>query len=244
MNMNAQPTMPGFEDDPAVLRGDGRYGFTARIEGDDLVVRGVRATWFGGPHDPDDNGQTASGISTRLHPELLGCALPMNGFRLTRGSPLPDLPWMTTEVEIYRASNGRRLTVPLIDLGPAAPPHAHAAIDLTVAAFRALGGDPKAGDMEVCFRIPGAAHRLPADILAAVRASLREATIPTPRTAIGTARPGPVSRSPAPAAVPPATLDAARAQTEKETPAAGAAQGGTAVDCVNRSVPPSARLAC
>ena len=53
----------------------------------------------------------------------------------------------------------RRVTVPLIDLGPAAPPHAHAAIDLTVAAFRALGGDPKAGDMEVCFRIRGAAHR-------------------------------------------------------------------------------------
>ena len=110
--MSTQPTMPGFEDDPAVLRGDGRYGFTARVEGDDLVVRNVRATWFGGAHDPDDNGQTASGVSTRLHPDLLGCALPMNGFRLTRGSPLPDLPWMTTEVEIYRGSNGRRLTVP------------------------------------------------------------------------------------------------------------------------------------
>ena len=99
----------------------------------------------------------------------------MDGFRLTRGSPLPDLPWLTTQVDIYRAANNRRVTVPLIDLGPAAPPHAHAAIDLTVAAFRALGGDPTSGDMHVDFRIRAARSTCPADILAAVRASLREA---------------------------------------------------------------------
>ena len=229
--MNEQHTMPGFEDDPAVLRGDGRYGFTARVEGDDLVVRGVRATWFGGAHDPHDNGETASGVSTRRHPELMGCALPMNGFRLTKGSPLPDLPWMTTEVEIFRGSNGRRLTVPLIDLGPAAPPHAHAAIDLTVAAFRALGGDPKVGSINVDFRIRGAAHRLPANILAAVRTSRREGPN-TPRTANGTAPAGPGSRSPAPA-----MADAAGARAE--APAAGTARGGTAAGSVGRTVPPS-----
>ena len=126
-----RPTVASTLSDPAVLHGDGSYGFTAHIEGDDLVVRGVRATWFGGAHDPQDSGETASGLSTRLHPELLGCALPMNGFRVTRGSPLPRLPWMTTVVEVTRPGNGRKVRVPLIDLGPAAPPHAHAAIDLT-----------------------------------------------------------------------------------------------------------------
>ncbi len=228
--MNEQPTPA----DPAALRGDGRYGFTARVEGDDLVVRGVRATWFGGPHDPDDNGQTASGLSTRLHPDLLGCALPMGGYRLTRGSPLPDLPWLTTHVEVTRAATGHRVTVSLIDLGPSAPPHAHAAIDLTVAAFRALGGDPQEGSLTVDFRLPGAALRLPTSLLAAVRASLREA--PLPRTAIGTPRPVPDPRSPASAVRPPA-VGAAGATVGTHT-AAGLTPRGTAAGRVGPAVPP------
>ena len=157
--------------DPALLRGDGRYGFTARVEGDDLVVSGVRATWFGGADDPDDNGQTASGLSTRRHPDLLGCALPMNGYRLTRGSPLPDLPYMTTTVRVACPATGKQATLPLIDLGPSAPPHAHAAIDLTCAAFRALGGDPGQGSLTVDFRIPGGALRLPPRQLLAARSA-------------------------------------------------------------------------
>ena len=237
--MNEQPAISGLADS-ALLRGDGRYGFTARVEGDDLVVRGVRATWFGGAHDPQDNGQTASGVSTRLHPDLQGCALPMNGYRLTRGSPLPDLPWMTTQVQITHAANGRKATVPLIDLGPAAPPHAHAAIDLTVAAFRQLGGDPEVGSITVDFRILNAARHLPANLLAAVRASLREAPS-MPRTAPGTAHAVvPVHRSPAPAVFPPALADAAGAKAA-DAPTAGAARGGTAAGSVGRSVPSPGR---
>ena len=39
------------------------------------------ATWFGGDDDPEDNGQTASGVPTKGNPTLLGCALPLNGNR-------------------------------------------------------------------------------------------------------------------------------------------------------------------
>lgn len=145
-----------------VLRGSGVYGFAAQIVGADLVVRGVRATWFGGANDPYDNGDTASGISTRLHPDLLGCALPMDGFRLTKGSPLPTIPWRSS-VNVRRADTGKSVTVILIDLGPSAPPHAHAAIDLTVGAFQALGGNLKEGDLTVDFTIPGGASRVVAD---------------------------------------------------------------------------------
>lgn len=43
-----------------VLSGDGSYKFRAVIDGRDLVVRDVKATWFGGDDDPDDDGFTAS----------------------------------------------------------------------------------------------------------------------------------------------------------------------------------------
>ena len=188
--MNSPTSTPA---DPTLLRGDGRYGFTARVEGDDLVVAGVHATWFGGAHDPDDNGQTASGLSTRLHPDLLGCALPMNGYRLTRGSPLPDFPWMTTTVHVAHPATGKSIAVPLIDLGPSAPPHAHGAIDLTCAAFRALGGSLAQGDLTVDFRIPGGALHLPAAQLLAARSAHRaepikrvaSANLPSGGTAAG-----------------------------------------------------------
>ena len=170
--MNAPAPLP----DPAVLPGSGRYGFTARIDGDDLLVQGVQATWFGGANDPQDNGETASGLSTRLHPELLGCALPMDGFRATAGSPLPRLPWLTTRVLVTRPANGRSVTVALVDLGPSAPPRARAAIDLTVAAFRALGGNLKTGVLTVDYRVLGGALRLPGAVLLAARAAAASAT--------------------------------------------------------------------
>src|SRR5579859_6774040 len=59
--------------------------------GDDLVVPRTAATWFGGDSDPGDNGETASGVPTKGHPALLGCALPLAGYGLQslRGTPLP-----------------------------------------------------------------------------------------------------------------------------------------------------------
>ncbi len=155
--MNVPPTPANAPS--LTVRGDGSYPFVANIENNDLWVRNVTATWFGGDHDPDDDGETASGILTRGHPDLLGCALPMQGFRVTRGSPLPRIPWRTP-VEVH--AGDRQVNVELIDLGPAAPPLAHGVIDLTPAAFIALAGALHVGSIRVNFRIVGGAQYLPA----------------------------------------------------------------------------------
>ena len=92
-----------------LLRGDGSFKFTAEVVGNDIAVTNVVATWFGGPDDPSDSGETASGISTRDNPNLLGCALPMDGFNVkaTDGSPIPRLPWQTA-VRVRKSSNEYR----------------------------------------------------------------------------------------------------------------------------------------
>ena len=137
------------------------YPWTVEIQGDNLVVTGQHATWFGGSNDPQDDGSTASGMSTKRNPSILGCALPMDFNRPhdnpCAGSPLPKLPWFTT---ILVKSNGLKLLVKLIDLGPAAPPKASAAIDLTQAAFIALGGDIRTGRIPVDFEVIGGAKLL------------------------------------------------------------------------------------
>jgi hypothetical protein len=132
------------------------------IEGDDVWVRNVRASWFGGPNDREDSGETASGVNTRAHPDILGCALPMAGFHhpATNASPIPRLPWFT-QVRVTNTSNGRQIQVPLIDLGPALSAASHAAIDLTETAFVQLGGKPTAGIMGVTFSIVGGARYMP-----------------------------------------------------------------------------------
>jgi hypothetical protein len=149
----------------AVLTGDGSYEFTAVVDGADLVVRDVTATWFGGDQDPMDSGMTASGVVTRGHPDLMGCALPQSGrhCEATEGSPLPRLPWHTC-VQVYNRATHAVVKVELIDVGPAKPPRAHAAIDLTQAAFRALGGTTGQGVMAVDYRVFGGARYLPSEI--------------------------------------------------------------------------------
>ena len=135
-----------------------RYPWSVEVIDEDLVVRGQKATWFGGADDPMDDGRTASGISTIANTAFLGCALPMDLGRKKNnpcaGSPFPRLPWFTAVV-VTNLATGKTLTVKLIDLGPSAPPRATAAIDLTQAAFRALGGKLKDGIMRVDFRVPG-----------------------------------------------------------------------------------------
>jgi hypothetical protein len=145
----------------SILHGDGSFRFTAEVVGDDLKVSNVVSTWFGGPDDPSDNGLTASGVSTRDNPGLLGCALPMNGFHNARtdGSPIPRLPWQTP-VRVKNLQTCKERTFLLIDLGPSKFAPSHAAIDLTKAAFAALGGDPAAGVMRVDYTVPGGAHFL------------------------------------------------------------------------------------
>lgn len=134
------------------------------MSGPDLLVRGALATWFGGDDDPQDNGETASGVNTKGNPTLLGCALPMHGFRnvhSTVGSPIPRLP-MFTKVEVTlpvkRDGSTVVVTCPLIDIGPSG--YTNHPIDLTQQAFKELGGNLRDGRISVDFRILGGAAYL------------------------------------------------------------------------------------
>ena len=139
------------------LNGDGTWAFDATVEGNDIVVRCAKTTWFGGANDPNDNGETASGLNTKRHPTIKGCALPMN-FGPCAGSPLPRLPWMT-KVEVTHALTGKTITVPLIDLGPGH--RTGAALDLTQPAFKDFG-ELRIGVVTTDYRILGGAKYLPA----------------------------------------------------------------------------------
>lgn len=147
-----------------ILRGDGTWPWNAYIDGPDIVVVDARATCFGGAADPEDSGQTASGISTKLRPDLAACALPMiytgssNALRKALGgSPIPKLPWQT-KVVVMNAATGAAITVPVIDLGPAK--RTGNAIDLTLAAARKF--DPHASatnfSLRCHYRILGGAQ--------------------------------------------------------------------------------------
>ncbi|XHR30401.1 MAG: septal ring lytic transglycosylase RlpA family protein [Chthoniobacteraceae bacterium] len=147
----------GMSDDLKVLKGNGTWGFVVLVDGNDLVVRGAKATWFGGANDPQDNGETASGVSTKKRPYILGCALPMN-FGPCNGSPIPRVPW-GTKVEVNHLASGKTITVPVIDLGPARG--TGNAIDLTPAAFKQFASLAE-GKIMVDYRIPGGAKYLTA----------------------------------------------------------------------------------
>ena len=153
-----------------ILKGDGTWPFEAKVDGDDLVVRGHYATWFGGNNDPMDGGSTASGISTKGNPDILGCSLPMHigprsgskvTFEPTHGSPLPKLPWKT-QVRVWCPETNKIIVVELIDLGPAKwACEKGNCLDLTQAAFRALGVSAKRGRVKVDYRILGGAEFVP-----------------------------------------------------------------------------------
>ena len=145
----------GMKETSRVLKGDGTWGFVAIVDGNDLVVHNAQATWFGGADDPEDNGETASGISTIKRPEIQGCAIPMS-FGPCKGSPIPRIPW-GSKVEVTHLKSGKTITVPVIDLGPARGT-GHA-LDLTPAAFKQFA--PLAeGKVVVDYRVLGAARQL------------------------------------------------------------------------------------
>ena len=115
------------------------------------------ATWFGGDNDPDDNGETSSGVFTKGHPHILGCALPCRVSHATPNPKYKGLPFGTA-VMVARVDGGSVVIVPLIDNGPSDRNPAHAKIDLTVGTFAALGipvvnGRPVRGSVSVYFRI-------------------------------------------------------------------------------------------
>ena len=141
------------------------WPFKIEIVGDDIMVRGVLMTCFGGYgngiSDPQDNGNTASGLNTKTRP-LYGVSIAMDGrqfstltsaeHRALDGAPIPRLlnehgltAWHTL-VEITIPELNVVYTPPdgLIDLGPGlqatpvikgmrSPGEAHA-LDLSVLA--------------------------------------------------------------------------------------------------------------
>ena len=153
-----------------IIKGPG-WKFSVLVAGDDLVVESTTATWFGGSDDPLDKGETACGYPTKGHPDLLACSLPMNykgpdvaTRRKLEGSPLPMMPYGLKRdgsvrpggTNVIVTHNGKSLTLPVIDLGPAK--WAGDGIDLTQAAFKWFGVSLKVGVMPVSYRVLGGAR--------------------------------------------------------------------------------------
>lgn len=114
--------------------------WTYTVDGEDLVVRGIIATCFGGAHDAGDDGKTESGIlNDGSDPDLHGVALPIRSVEhATRNSPLafkgPHIPW-NTGVWVWREADGEATAIlcSLIDNGPNTLKYPTHALDLTEA---------------------------------------------------------------------------------------------------------------
>jgi hypothetical protein len=142
--------------------------------GEDILIRGAIVTCFGGANDPQDNGDTSSGVSTKRHPEIMGCALPFNiAHSACEGSPIPFFGWGVrsngnpnpdgAHVSFVDEQSGQILgPIPAIDLGPGL--HTGHAGDLTEAAAKVF--DPRANsrsfERKLTIRIHGAAKHLKA----------------------------------------------------------------------------------
>jgi len=145
--------------------------WVVEVNGDDLLIRCAIVTCFGGANDPQDDGDTSSGVSTKKHPELLGCALPFNIHgSACEGSPLPFFGWGVhrdgshnddgAQVS-FEDENGKVLgPIPAIDLGPGL--HTGHAGDLTEAAAKVFDTNATARDFErkMTIRIHGGAKHL------------------------------------------------------------------------------------
>jgi hypothetical protein len=156
--------IPNFSQ--GVVTGDGSWPFQALIDGNDIVVNDIVITCFGGAFDPQDDGETASGVNTRNSPNVQGVSLPMDGrqysmspaeHRALDGSPIPKMPWHTlVEVTI----KGKTFTPQsgVLDLGPgkqASRPGEPHALDLTVAAAKLFAPDASLQSLATCFEARG-----------------------------------------------------------------------------------------
>lgn len=115
--------------------------FKIEFQGNDVIVRNVIVTCFGGGSDKGDDGKTESGVmNDGSDPNLLGCALPIRSTEnATRFSPLADaqkahIPWGTI-VHFWKGSDeSTGIDTVLIDNGPNVAKYPTHAGDLTVAA--------------------------------------------------------------------------------------------------------------
>ncbi|EDY16699.1 hypothetical protein CfE428DRAFT_5812 [Chthoniobacter flavus Ellin428] len=137
------------------------------IDGEDLVVRNIIATCFGGAHDSGDNGETESGVmNDGRNPDLFGCALPIRSIEAaTVLSPLafkgPHIPWETL-VRVWREATGEgnSITVRLIDNGPDVLHYPTHALDLTEAAAAHFRRDIPRDRLANEFEEPGFSYRI------------------------------------------------------------------------------------
>src|SRR5258708_22539300 len=121
-----------------ILKGDGTWAFQDEIDGDDIVVKDILVTCFGGwgggnIADPQDDGETASGVNTKMK-AVIGVSIAMDGrqfstlaareHRALDGAPIPRLfnkkgvtAWHTL---IVVTIDGLSYTPPdgIVDLGP------------------------------------------------------------------------------------------------------------------------------
>ena len=147
--------------------------WVAEIDGEDVIVRDVQATAFGGGGDRGDDGKTESGVmNDGRDPHLMGCALPIRSNEMaTRNSPLacsykPHIPWHT-KVRVWVGNDeSRGVDCTVIDNGPNVMRFTSHAFDATVAVARALGADGDNHHIANCwgarvsYRIFGAAQYL------------------------------------------------------------------------------------
>jgi hypothetical protein len=157
------------------------WPFTARVDGDDLCVDNIVITCFGGACDPQDDGSTASGISTKKNPKIAAVSVAMDGRRFPGisqavhaaldGSPIPKMPF-GTKVVVTIGGISSTPTFGIIDLGPgkqASGPGDPHGLDLTPGAAMVFDTRPAeilARDFEArgSFRILGGAKYLTAEI--------------------------------------------------------------------------------
>lgn len=149
-SVGLKPTEPKPATSGTILKGDGTWSFTARVEGEDIVCEDIFITCFGGwgggnNADPQDNGNTASGRNTKRD-VIEGVSIAMDGrqfpnmetrdpggYRALKGAPFPKIPW-GTRVEV--TIDGKTFTPKdgIVDLGPgkqASKPGKPHALDLT-----------------------------------------------------------------------------------------------------------------
>lgn len=84
--------------------------WTAKVDGDDLLVTNIMATCFGGRWDKGDNGQTESGLKNDGTTTQFLVALPIRSTEsATSSSPFAfkgeHIPW-STQVKVWKTSDG------------------------------------------------------------------------------------------------------------------------------------------
>jgi len=130
------------EGQPLPAAYTGRWRIEVLSDLTDIVARGRGTTWT--------DHRTRTGVPADT-PGLIACSLPRGYCSVTEGSPFEGVPDFTV-VKIYYAKTGKLVYAPVIDEGPSWEAMAgtgkpgSAMIDLTPAAWEALGGQPNTND--------------------------------------------------------------------------------------------------